>query len=41
MPTAARRLNGNAIASLETPTSGGLSADFFDDADRFMAGDHR
>jgi len=40
MTASARRLDCDAIASLETPTPGGLSADFFDDADRFMAGDH-
>src|SRR5438094_6158250 len=38
MTTAASRLDRDSIAGLEAPTPGGLGADFFDDADRFMPG---
>jgi hypothetical protein len=34
-------LDRNSVAGLEAPAPGSLDADFFDDADRFMPGDHR
>src|SRR5262245_8962938 len=41
MTTSARRLDRDAITGLEAPPPGGLGTDCFDEADRFMPGDHR
>ena len=40
MTAAARWFDCDAITGLDAPPSGGFGTDFFDNADRFMPGDH-